>query len=319
MPRSGIWLVLGLAAVAVSGCALGRGMGDFPTALPVAPTVAISPAEMPTAVPPQGVSAGDPAPLSAVGDVVARVNGVPISRGEYEARLAQTLTYRAAQGALTTAQQPSEQVLEWLIDRAVIAQAAQRLGIVVPPGEVETALASVRGPDEARFAQWLSANGLTEDSFREQLRDDLLMAAVRDRVTAQLAPEAEQVRAQHILVGDEALAKRLGAEVRNGADFNALARQYSEDEGTRSRGGELGFFPRGVMSPAFDEAAFSLAVGEVSDAVRSDLGYHIIQVLERAASRPVAAELWPAVRQYAFEQWLAEQRAQAQIERLLTP
>jgi len=330
MTRIGRLTVAGLLVMVLSGCAISGEGEAFPTALPAAPTLALAPAEMPTAISLENASGGVAGRPSSGDEMAALVNGAPISRVEYEARLAQALTYRAAQGALTgeaqvaTAAAPptaalAEQVLEWLIDRALIAQAAQALGVVVSPEEVEAALASVRGNDAARFTQWLSANGLTEDSFREQLRDDLLMAAVRDRVTAHLPPEAEQVRALHILVGDEALAMRLVTELRGGADFGALARQYSEDEGTRSRGGELGFFPRGVMSPAFDEAAFSLRVGEISDAVRSDLGYHIIQVLEHADHRPVTLELWPAVQQHAFEQWLAEQRAQAQIERLITP
>ena len=323
MQRIGWLIALGLImALVLGGCTIGDESGAFPTALPIAPTLALAPAEMPTALPLEGV--GAPGRPSTGGDVVALVNGAPISRAEYEARLAQALTYRAAQGTLTKESQvvaPSlaEQVLEWLIDRTLIAQAAQALGVTVSPGEIEAALANVRGTDTARFAQWLSANGLSEDSFREQLGDDLLVAAVRDRVTAQLPPEAEQVRALHILVGDEALAARLVAELRGGADFASLARQFSEDEGTRSRGGELGFIPRGVMSPAFDAIAFSLSAGEISDPVRSDLGYQIIQVLEHAARRPVSADLWPAVQQYAFEQWLAEQRTQARIERLLTP
>jgi len=242
MTHIGRLTVAGLLVMVLSGCAISGEGEAFPTALPAAPTLALASAEMPTAIPLENASGGVAGRPSSGDEMVALVNGAPISRVEYEARLAQALTYRAAQGAPTgdtplAAQPLEEQVLEWLIDRALIAQAAQALGVVVYPEEVEAALASVRGNDAARFTQWLSANGLTEDSFREQLRDDLLMAAVRDRVTAHLPPEAEQVRTLHILVGDEALAMRLVTELRGGADFGALARQYSEDEGTRSRGG----------------------------------------------------------------------------------
>jgi parvulin-like peptidyl-prolyl isomerase len=326
--------VLVMALCLVSSCTIAEpGEETFPTALPGSPTVALAPEEMPTAVPfrtvpaPSGASSNAPSQPSAAGDAVAVVNGTPIPRAAFEAQLAQALTYRAGQGALTAEAQAAtsttdplaRHVLNWLIDRALIAQAAEEMRVSVTERDLDTAFSNVRGADAVRFGQWLAANGLTEASFREQLRDDLLMAAVRNRVTANLAPEAEQVRAAHILIGDEATATRLVGELRAGADFGATAREHSEDEGTRSRGGNLGFFPRGVMPPSFDEAAFSLSVGQISDAVRSDLGFHIIQVLERAASRPIAPELWPAVQQRAFEDWLTQQRAHAVIERSIAP
>ena len=103
----------------------------------------------------------------------------------------------------------------------------------------------------------------------------------------------EQARARHILfrLPENAspereqrvrtLAESVLEKLRGGADFAAVAAEYSEDEGTAEAGGDLGFFPRGLMMPQFEEAAFSLPVGEVSDLVRTALGIHILNVEER--------------------------------------
>ena len=97
-----------------------------------------------------------------------------------------------------------------------------------------------------------------------------------------------QVRASHILLrvdgDDEAVAARaaeLAAEARAGADFAELARQHSEDETNAENGGDLGPFGRGRMVPEFENAAFALAAGEISDPVRSPFGYHVINVTEK--------------------------------------
>ena len=98
-----------------------------------------------------------------------------------------------------------------------------------------------------------------------------------------------QVRASHILLriegdDDEAAAARaadLAAEARGGADFAQLAREHSQDEANAENGGDLGLFGRGRMVPEFENAAFALAAGEISDPVRSPFGYHVIQVTEK--------------------------------------
>lgn len=97
-----------------------------------------------------------------------------------------------------------------------------------------------------------------------------------------------QIRARHILLrveeDDEAVAERaaeLAAEARGGADFAALAREHSQDEVSAAGGGDLGLFGRGRMVPEFENAAFELAAGEISDPVRSPFGYHVIEVTEK--------------------------------------
>lgn len=114
-------------------------------------------------------------------------------------------------------------------------------------------------------------------------------------------PPADSVRAQHILLAfpDQAtqaqvdsvaeFAAQLQARAAAGESFDALALQYSEDSGSAVQGGDLGFFGLGMMVPSFEEAAFSLAVGEISDPVSSSLGFHVIKVTDRKATTFEAA------------------------------
>jgi len=293
-----------------------------------------APAEMPTAVPLWTVTL-TPAPATPAGTpevsatepvlepaVVALVNGTPIRRDVYDAQLAQAETYFVQQPGFDPASAEGqqalltlrEQVLGWLIDQILIQQAATAEGIAIAQGTVDAEVRRIRGADLARYDAWLKANGLTEETLREQVRMDLLTSAMRDHLTAGLPKRTQQVRARHILLSSEEAAAAALARLRGGADFAALAREISEDEATRTDGGDLGFMPRGVMPPAFEEAAFALRAGETSDIVRSDFGYHIIMVVEVDADRAVPDDLWPVVQQRAFADWLQAQRARATIE-----
>lgn len=100
--------------------------------------------------------------------------------------------------------------------------------------------------------------------------------------------QQEEVRAAHILIkGDSPESLKKAAEIREKAskgDFAQLARQFSEDEGSKVNGGDLGFFGRGRMVPEFDQAAFNLPIGQLSEIVKSQFGYHIIKVSERKSA-----------------------------------
>jgi foldase protein PrsA len=128
-----------------------------------------------------------------------------------------------------------------------------------------------------------------------------------------------QVHARHILVTTSALAQQVLAQVRQGKDFAALAKQYSIDEASKSNGGDLGWFPKGVMEPQFETIAFQLKQGQVSDVVQTQFGYHIIKVEEIDASRALPPELVQNARQSAFLAWLQALRDGIKIERLVQP
>lgn len=112
-----------------------------------------------------------------------------------------------------------------------------------------------------------------------------------------------------------ALAQELRQRLVDGEDFAALAEEYSDDTGSAVNGGDLGWFGRGAMVPAFEEAAFALAPNEISEPVATDYGYHIIQVLEKDDQRPKEEGALQQQRAQAFDDWLREQVAAASITR----
>ena len=112
-----------------------------------------------------------------------------------------------------------------------------------------------------------------------------------------------------------ALAEELRQRILDGEDFATLAQQYSDDTGSGANGGDLDWFGRGAMVPPFEEAAFSQAIGEISEPIRSQFGYHIIEVLEKDENRPKDEATLEQERREAFDGWLQEQKSAMDIER----
>ncbi len=165
----------------------------------------------------------------------------------------------------------------------------------------------------ARYQEVVATDAaLIRSVAKVQVLRDKLNDALGEVPTAQ-----EQVRARHILVPDEAAAEAAGQRLAAGEDFAALAAELSTDNGTKGAGGDLGFFPRGIMVPEFEAVAFSLTVGETSPPVETQFGYHIIRVEERVGQREIPAHQLQQIRASAIRRWLDEQFATVQIERLL--
>src|SRR5262249_47853300 len=128
----------------------------------------------------------------------------------------------------------------------------------------------------------------------------------------------EQVRASHILLKtegkDEAAVRKQAEDILKqvkapGADFAALAKKYSEDDGSKANGGDLDYFPKGRMVPEFEQAAFSMQPGQVSDLVKSQFGFHIIKVVDK---KPAATRTLDEVRSQ-IQETLAGQRVEQEI------
>ena len=134
-------------------------------------------------------------------------------------------------------------------------------------------------------------------------------------------PGAEEVHAKHILVDNEAEAKKIVAELKGGADFAALAKQYSKDPSGAQQGGDLGFFKKDEMVPEFAAAAFALQPGQVSQQpVHSQFGWHVILLVERRRAEPPSFdqardELRQKMIQEGVQKAVAKARASASVEK----
>lgn len=283
-------------------------------------------------VPAQGVPTPPPPtlpppPPTPERPLAARVNGQPIYLVDYERQVAQYQDALAASGVEIASPEGQErlrrmraQILEWMIEQVLIEQAAAGMGITVGEEEVDAAVAQIAqdaGSEEA-FQERLEHSGMTLQDLWAQLRTELLRARVLEQVQKTVPERAEQVHARHILVDTPERAESIRRQLETGADFAQLARQYSQDESTRDAGGDLGWFPRGVLlAPEVEEAAFSLQAGEVGPVVQSRFGYHIVQTLERKRDEPISPEHRQLLQDRAVQSWLESLWNQAVIERFV--
>jgi len=167
----------------------------------------------------------------------------------------------------------------------------------------------------AALQQLLDRNYLTESEMRAQLQQTMLREKVEKAVAEDQVPATqEQIHARHILVTTEDQAKDVLQQLQGGADFATLAQSLSTDPGSKDKGGDLGWFPRGVMDKPFEDAAFALQPGGLSDVVHGGNGYHIIETLARDPNRPVPDGQLTTLRQKAGPDWLDSQRTASNVK-----
>ncbi len=214
-------------------------------------------------------------------EVVASVNGEKISKDElYDAMLKQS----------------GQQTLESLISKKVIELEAKKQKVTVSEKDIQNELNKYYeqyGGEEA-FNQVLAQNGLTLDEVKKELVVNVKVTKLlKSRISvsedeiknyfeenkATFAQE-KQVKASHILVDTEEKANEIKDKLAKGEDFAKLAKDNSKDTGSKENGGDLGFFGTGQMVKEFEEAAFALKAGEISEPVKTQFGYHIIKVTE---------------------------------------
>ncbi|MBB6217733.1 peptidyl-prolyl cis-trans isomerase C [Anaerosolibacter carboniphilus] len=147
-----------------------------------------------------------------------------------------------------------------------------------------------RNEDFLKEVETMKENLLKQYAINYLLKDvtvsEVEVKAYYDQHPEQFVAE-ESMRARHILANDEATAKMILDEIHGGKSFEDAATQYSECP-SRAQGGDLGHFERGKMVPEFEEAAFALEVGAISDLVKTQFGYHIIKVEERKGPQTIA-------------------------------
>ncbi len=261
--------------------------------------------------------------------VVAVVNAEAIPVAEFEREL--TVAYEVPEGATAPAPDQllalKQTVLQGLLDRQLLLQDARARGIAATPEAVRDAVARLKAEyQDGRFQEALAQGRLSEADFErktaarltvEKLVDEVVYERVavteeelHDYLEAHAADfqEPEQVHAAQIVVKDVEDAKRLRDELHRGAKFADVARAHSLSADARL-GGDLGWFPRGVMPPEFDKVAFSLEPGQTSDVVTSEYGFHIFKLLER---RPAHKKDLSQVRREVERRLLRDKQEKAQ-------
>jgi parvulin-like peptidyl-prolyl isomerase len=157
------------------------------------------------------------------------------------------------------------------------------------------------------------ANMSEEDYIRLWARPQLARQLVDHQLTSQVPQVAEQVNAQHILVATQDLANQLHKQATGGADFGQLARSSSTDTITAPTGGQLGWFTRLEMDPAFAEAAFALEPGQISEPVQTPFGWHIIRAIEKDPERALTESQYNLATTETVDEWLELQRTESDV------
>ncbi len=185
----------------------------------------------------------------------------------------------------------------------------------VPPTATATATPYTLEGYQNQFAT-AQANmveiGLTDAEYENLFKTAILRKKLYDIITADTPHVDEQVWARHILVTTEEEAKTVIDRLNNGEDFAKLAAELSQDTATAANGGDLGWFGKGQMVAPFEEAAFSLKVGEISQPVQSDFGWHVIQVIDRA-NLPLTDSQYTQARDTAFNDFLTKLRDDSDV------
>jgi len=205
-------------------------------------------------------------------------------------------------------------VLDELTAQVLLAQGAEQNGYTVSDDTLDARIqqAAEDAGGEKALAAWQQANGFDAESFRDALRLGMASAWQRDWIASNVPDEVEQVKARQLLVLDEETANLYLGQLEAGAEFATLASIVDP-----VLGGDLYWFPRGYLTqPAVEEAAFALEPGQISEIIQSDLGYHIIQVLDKGM-RPLSTDARSMLQHKASADWLTVQREQSEIEILL--
>ncbi len=234
-----------------------------------------------------------------------------------------------------------EQVIEKMIlDRLVLEQAAEQ-GIEVSREEIEEEIQSIKGyfEGEEKFLEFLNTQNLSEEKLKEQVKKDLIIYRYKEKIVEDVTVSEEdiknyydnnikefkedQVKASHILLDTEEDAQEVLEKIENGEDFSKLAEEYSVDPNAKSTKGDLGYFGYGQMVQPFEEAAFALEVGEVSDIVKTQFGYHIIKVFDKKIVDPtpfsevkesIRSRLVYNAREMKYNEHLNKLREEADVE-----
>lgn len=281
-------------------------------------------------------------------NVVATVNGSPIKIEQITTQLAQAKkqspqTFEGTQGVKVETESKAK-ILDSLIQLELIKQAAKDLGVAVTEKQVDDYIKQLetRYGGKAGLDAAMKQSGVEMAQLRELIKNSLLVDGVskKSQTTSPTVTDAQikayyeankasfgpktQVDAEHILVAgtDKALAQKILAQVKGGADFAKLAKQYSTDTGSKANGGKLGWAPSSQYPPEFAKATEEMKVNEVS-LVQTQFGWHIIKLLgRRAGTQKPLSEVTAQIRQIleqqarsdSFQKYIEALKKKAKIE-----
>jgi parvulin-like peptidyl-prolyl isomerase len=273
---------------------------------------------------------------------VATVNGERIDRREFLRKLVEEAALAKGEEPLKAEQTArlKEEVLGHLIDERIMLQRARELLLTVGADELEARIAEIRKDyADDSFNALFGNHGISYPAWKEALRKRVLFekvialdvngkiqvtdgeAELYFKTNRRLYASERRIRALQIVVRDRDLADRILKRLKAGEDFDKVAREVSIGP-EAARGGDLGFFERGIMPEEIDRMVFSLPVGRVSDVVRSPYGFHIFKVLatEEGGGRKLAdakerviADLRKLKEAEAYERWIEGLKAKAEI------
>lgn len=243
--------------------------------------------------------------------LAATVNGDGIPLEEYNASLAQLKQAAADQKANYTDEQLKQIVLDDLVAQTLLVHSAYVDGFNADQSAVDAKisdLAAKMGGIDA-LEKWITQNGYSDSSFRQVIIKDLAAEFEKEKIMAAIGSTADQVHARQILVSTEAAANQVIAALQSGSDFATLANQYDQ-----VTGGELGWFPKGYLTqPLVEVAAFGLQPGQFSGVIKTDVGYHIVYVIERDPAHSLSADAMKVLQHQVLENWIAQQKTDSVI------
>lgn len=265
---------------------------------------------------------------------VAVVGGTAITKQQFDDLMLSAQKNFQAQGRKFPKTGSSEyasiksQAVTLLVQQTERTQKAKDLGISISDKQVSDRLAQIKktyfGGSEAKYQAQLKKQGLTDAQVRDQVRQQLIDDAITSKVTKNVTvtdaevhqyyvshsssyvqPPSRDVR--HILVKTKAQAEMIEAKLKAGADFGKLAKQYSQDPGSKNNGGKL-TISKGQTVPEFDREAFALKTNQISPPVHTTYGWHVIQALSpvRPAKTTPEKQVASSIKQQLLQQKKSE-------------
>jgi peptidyl-prolyl cis-trans isomerase C len=252
----------------------------------------------------------EPSPTTEV--MAIRVNGDGISQVEFDQEIQRYQDGLSKAGiTLPDATEQTDQVKLELTNQLLLKQGAIEKGYAVTQEAIQARLdklvSNLGGMDG--LTAWQQANFYTEETFTIAFERSIYATWMRDEIIANVPTSADQVHIRQIRVQSEGAARSVIAEIEAGSDFATLALQYDP-----ITNGDLGWFPRGYLTqPAVDDAAFSLETGDISQVIQTDIGFHIIQVIEKDNNHELTPDALLFMQKQAITNWLEQKRNASEI------